>query len=115
MARHQRIALLHRRKDDGIDITHAPDADVLSECTSRFPTHRSREFVRPHAAQALVALGRTDEVERAAVDYMEHPDADAFEVGTLGNSRGLAPRPTRHQARPSFLCCAPGSAVKRIV
>ncbi len=79
------VALLRRGKDDGIDVTHAPNADALARAVLESlpdPSKVVSSFDLATRLEALVALGRGDEVERAAADYIEHPDADAFEIGS---------------------------------
>jgi hypothetical protein len=79
------VALLRRGKEDGIDITHAPDATALARAildTLPEPSKVVSSFDLATRLEALVALGRANDVEQAALDYTAHPDADAFEVAS---------------------------------
>src|SRR5262249_17906422 len=78
-------ALLHRGRADGIDVTHAPDVNALSRAVLASlpePSQVSQVFDLATRLETLLALGRVEDVDRAAVDYTTHPDADAFEIGS---------------------------------
>jgi len=79
------VALLHRGKEDGIDVTLAPDADMLAQAVlASLPASSKAKdaFDIATRLEALIALGRTKEAERTALDYVAHPGADAFEIAS---------------------------------
>jgi len=79
------VALLHRAKKDGIEVQRAPDATALAEAVLAAlpePAKVVNSFDLATRLEALLALGRTTDVEQAALDYTAHPDADAFEIGS---------------------------------
>jgi len=79
------VALLHRGRADRYPIHHAPDPDVLArEIQERLRhTDRSSEpFELATKVEVLIALGDFAGAQAAAVDYSNHPDADAFEVSS---------------------------------
>lgn len=80
------VALLHRGKEDGIDVQPPPDADAVARAVLESLPEPAKVVYAFDAAtrlEALLALGRKEEeLQRAAVDYVEHPEADAFEIGS---------------------------------
>jgi len=79
------VALLQRGRADGIDVKQAPDADALANAVLASlpaPSTATESFDLATRLEALVALGRTTDAERAALDYTAHPGADAFEIAS---------------------------------
>jgi hypothetical protein len=79
------VALLHRGRADGIDVQRLPDADVLAADILESLPQPSKvvdAFDLATRLEALLALGRHADTETAALDYVNHPDADAFEIGS---------------------------------
>jgi Trypsin-like peptidase domain/Tetratricopeptide Repeats-Sensor len=79
------VALLHRGGADGISVQNAPDPgrlalDILEVLPS--PSATTDAFDLAIRLEALVALGRHSEAEAVALEYSQHPDADAFEFGS---------------------------------
>ena len=79
------VALLHRARVDGLDVRLAPSADVLADeilAALPEPSKGAGVFDLATRLEALVALGRQADAERTVVAYVDHPQADAFEVGS---------------------------------
>jgi hypothetical protein len=79
------VALLHRGRADGIDVTHAPGVDDLARQVLQSLPEPSRVmdiFELATRLEALVALGNEKDAADAALEYVRHPGADAFEIGS---------------------------------
>ena len=79
------VALLHRGRADGIDVQHAPKLDELAMRVLDSlpePSKVVEAFELATHLEALIALGRYEDAEAISLEYIRHPDADAFEVGS---------------------------------
>lgn len=79
------VALLHRAKQDGLADRSALNASDLAHDILEVLDAASSStdaFDLATKLEALIALGRYPEAEAAALEYSQHPDADAFEVGS---------------------------------
>jgi hypothetical protein len=77
------VALLHRGRADGIDVSHAPSPDDLARnILAALPSASTDPFVLATRLEACIALGRFADAERIATEYVEHTAADAFEFAS---------------------------------
>ena len=79
------VALLHRGRADGISVQNAPDPDRLAHDILEAlpsPSATTEAFDLASRLEVLVALGRHAEAEAVALEYSQHPAADAFEFGS---------------------------------
>jgi hypothetical protein len=79
------VALLHRAAGDGLDVAQAPNADDLASAILASlpePSKVVEVFDLATRLEALIALGRHADAEKAALDYVAHAGADVFEIGS---------------------------------
>ena len=77
------VALLHRGRADGIDVSQAPSPDDLARgILAALPAASTDPFELATRMEAYVALGRFGDAERTATEYVEHTAADAFEFAS---------------------------------
>lgn len=79
------VALLRRAEADGIVLAAAPAAGDLADAVLASLPERSKgadAFQLATRVEALLALRRPHEAIAAAIDYISHPEADAFEIAS---------------------------------
>jgi hypothetical protein len=78
------VALLHRGKADGIGGQHLPIDDLAHRVLDALsePSKAVEAFQLATRVEAFIALARYTDAESAALEYIQHPDTDAFEVGS---------------------------------
>ena len=104
------VALMRRGARDGV-YTEGPAADEMAAgiVGALPPLSQMREaFDLATYLEALIALDRREEALAAALTYVQHPDADAFEIGsTLRQLEEVWQlSPTRRPARRFSRSCA---------
>jgi trypsin-like peptidase/tetratricopeptide repeat protein len=79
------VALIHRGAVDGINADGAAAAnDIATRILTALPqlSQIRDAFDLATSLEALIALDRSEEATAAALAYVQHPDADAFEIGS---------------------------------
>ena len=77
------VALIHRGRADGLPMQYAPDPDVIArEILATVPAQTTVAFDIATRMEAQIALRDVESAQRSALEYIDHGDADFFEVSS---------------------------------